>query len=60
MTVISNTFVVLQFVNFPCKLSRKVGRLSFLVFLSKVKAAQLRRLTAQCMPHLTWTVLYTP
>ena len=60
MTVISNTFVVLQFVNFPCKLSRKVGRLSFLVFLSKVKAAPLRRLTAQCMPHLTWTVLYTP
>lgn len=60
MIVISNKFFVLQFVNHPWKLSRKVGRLSFPVFLSKVKAAPLHRLAAQCMPHLTWTVLYTP
>lgn len=60
MIVISNKFFVLQFVNHPWKLSRKVGRLSFPVFLAKVKAAPLHRLAAQCMPHLTWTVLYTP
>lgn len=42
------------------KLPCKVGCLSFPVFLSKVKAVALHRLTAQSMPQLTWTVLYTP
>lgn len=46
--------------NYECKLSCKVGRLSFPVSLSKVKAEALHHLTAQCMLQLTWTVLYMP
>lgn len=41
-------------------LCNKRGQLSFPIFLSKVKAAALHRLTALCMPQLTWAVLYTP
>lgn len=41
-------------------LCNKRGQPSFPIFLSKVKAAALHRLTALCMPQLTWAVLYTP
>lgn len=49
-----NTFFVLQFTNYHCKFP--VNAFHSLCFHPK----SLHRLTAWCMPQLTWTVLYTP